>query len=64
MLVALGTGERLSIPWRWTNLTATSEYEQATDGDEETVLLSPHALLDLLRCLRRIQANTDIGSAS
>ena len=61
VLVRLHNGVMQSLPWAWTNLTVPPAAE-ATDLDESaTVLLSPHALRDLVRGLRTLRERDDAG---
>jgi hypothetical protein len=55
VLVRLGNGETLSVPWNWTNLPQSlSSRECEADGPTGPVpILSPGALRDLIRFLHR-----------
>jgi hypothetical protein len=52
VLVRLGVGGLVSVPWEWTDLPAPQLERESAPGDESTVLISPIALRDFIRFVR------------
>jgi hypothetical protein len=51
VLICLSSGRLISVPWEWTSLPVPLDDDQT--ADQNAALLSPAALLDLVRYLRQ-----------
>jgi hypothetical protein len=51
VLICLSSGRLISLPWEWTSLPVPLDDDQT--ADQNAALLSPAALLDLVRYLRQ-----------